>query len=239
MLAGGPAETVDSKLVGEEGGPDVEVGVSPWGSDHRAVVSSFDIEPAPAPDLADADPRVVAQGERVTIRYALAGAGAGREVGVLPRSGDGGKAIETVPVFDGADHLAPMLGTGTLSPGAYRAALLAPDGDVLASSPFWVEARDARPSIELTAEAYAPGERIGVRWRNAPGNKLDYVGIFSADEPSLYDYLGFLYTGARPEGELEFTRADTGRLAPGDYVANLMLDDGYTILASAPFTVGR
>ena len=43
MLAAGPARDGDSsEVVGEEGGPDVEVGVSPWGSDHRAVVSSFD-----------------------------------------------------------------------------------------------------------------------------------------------------------------------------------------------------
>lgn len=241
VLAAGPAEAVTAKLVGEEGGPDVEVGVTPWGSDHRAVASSFDVEPAAAPDLVDPDPRVVTQGDRVTIRYALAGAGAGREVGVIPRWGDGitgGGAVETVPIFDGADHIAPMLGTGTLSPGAYRAALLAPDGQVLASSPFWVEAPDATPTIEVTGSAFAPGEPIGVRWSNAPANKLDYVGIYEAGDPSLYNYLGFLYTGARPEGELEFTRGDTGKLAPGQYVANLMLDDGYTILASAPFTVG-
>lgn len=238
VLAAGPAEAVTAKLVGEEGGPDVEVGVTPWGSDHRAVASSFDVEPAAAPDLVDPDPRVVTQGERVTIRYALAGAGAGREVGVIPRWGDGDQAVETLPIFDGGDHIAPMLGTSTLSPGPYRAALLAPEGDVLASSPFWVQAPDAKPAIDLTSDTYAPGDPIGVRWQDAPANKLDYVGIYEAGNPSLYDYLGFLYTGARPEGELEFTRGDTGKLAPGRYVANLMLDDGYTILASAPFTVG-
>ena len=58
-----------------------------------------------------------------------------------------------------------------------------------------------------------------MRWRNAPGNKLDYVGVFRAGDPSLYDYLGFVYTGARPEGGLELTRADIGKLAPGRYVA--------------------
>jgi len=47
VLAAGPAETVSSEVVGEEGGPDVGVGVSPWGSDHRAVVAEFSAEPAP------------------------------------------------------------------------------------------------------------------------------------------------------------------------------------------------
>ena len=237
VLAAGPSETVDSRLVGEEGGPDVDVGVSPWGSDHRAVVSYFDVEPAPAPDLVDADPRVVTRGERVTLRYALGGTGGGREVGIVPRSG--GDPLATIPIFDGADHIAPMLGTATLAPGRYDAALLDSDAKVLASSPFWVAEPGAEPAIETTSKAYEPGEPIGVSWRNAPGNKLDYVGIFRAGDPSAYDYLGFLYAGARPAGSLEFTRADLGRLAPGRYLAGLMLDDGYTTLASAPFTVGR
>ena len=228
-----------SELVGEEDGPDVDIGVTPWGSDHRAVTSSFDVDPAAAPDLVDADPRVVARGERVTLRYALGGTGAGREVGILPASGGGEDAIATVPIFDGADHIAPMLGTGTLEPGRYRAAAIDADGEILAASPFWVAAPNAKPAIETTSKRFAPGQPIGVSWRNAPGNKLDYVGIFRAGDPSAYDYLGFLYTKARVDGRLSFNQADTGRLQPGRYIASLMLDDGYTTLASAPFRVGR
>ena len=132
-----------------------------------------------------------------------------------------------------------MLGTATLPAGAYEAALFADDGAILASSPFWVQEPGATPSIETTSAGFKPGEPIGVRWRDGTANKLDYVGIFRAGDPNLYDYLGFIYTGARPSGSLEFARSDTGKLAPGRYVANLMLDDGYTIVASAPFTVGR
>ena len=89
ILAAGPSTTVDSRLVGEVGGPDVEVGVSPWGSDHRAVASTFEVEAARAPDLVSASPRVVPRGERLTIRYALGGSGGGREVGVLPADARG------------------------------------------------------------------------------------------------------------------------------------------------------
>jgi endonuclease/exonuclease/phosphatase family metal-dependent hydrolase len=240
VLTAGPTETTDSRLVGEEGGPDVEVGVSPWGSDHRAVASTFSVEPAAAPDLVSADPRVVTQGDRVTLRYALGGAGGGREVGVLAGelgSGSGDHAIETIPVFDGADHVAPMFGTGTLDPGRYRAGLIDGGGELLATSPFWVESRNSRPTIETTKSTYSRREPIGVHWSNAPGNKLDYVGVFEAGDPNLYNYLGFVYTGARPDGSLQLTKSDLGDLPPGRYVANLMLDDGYTILASTPFAV--
>ncbi len=77
-------------------------------------------------------------------------------------------------------------------------------------------------------------------WRNAPGNKLDWIGVYpdAGDDPSLYSYAGFVYTGARPDGSLTLTKADIGTLAPGNYRATLMLDDGYTILAESPFRVG-
>lgn len=235
VLASGPAKTLDSKLVGEEGGPDVDVGVSPWGSDHRAVASTFDVDPAAAPDLVAASPRVVPRGERVTLRYALGGSGGGREVGVLK----GGKPVETIPVYDGADHIAPMLGTEVLEPGRYEAGLIDSDGEVLARSPFWVAGPSGRPQVSTDGKAYAPGEEIEVSWEGAPGNKLDWIGVYPADDPSLYSYAGFVYTGARPSGRLELTRSDVGKLAPGRYRATLMLDDGYTILAEAPFRVGR
>ena len=36
-----PARTLAAKLVGDEGGPDVDIGLDPYGSDHRAVASTF------------------------------------------------------------------------------------------------------------------------------------------------------------------------------------------------------
>ena len=237
VMAAGPSETLDSHLVGEDGGPDVEVGVTPWGSDHRAVASRFEVEPAPAPFLVAADPRVVERGERVTLRYMLAEGGPGREAGILAGA-EGtpeGKPLQTIPIFDASDHIAPMFGTAPLAPGAYRAALLDRGGETLATSPFWVAEPGSEPRVSTAKASYAPGEPVRVRWQDAPANKLDWVGIFPAGDPSVYGYTGFLYTGARPSGSIEFSAADTGRLAPGRYLARLMLDDGYSVLAEAPF----
>ncbi len=41
VYAGGPSKTLDSKLVGEPGGENVDIEFAPWTSDHRAVLSSF------------------------------------------------------------------------------------------------------------------------------------------------------------------------------------------------------
>ena len=46
----GAAETLGTKLVGEAGGPDVDIERDPYPTDHRGVVSTFRVEPAnPAP----------------------------------------------------------------------------------------------------------------------------------------------------------------------------------------------
>ena len=231
----GPATTLASRLVGEPGGPDVDVGV-PWGSDHRAVASSFDVTAAPAPPLAHAEPRVVRRGTPVALRY-IGARGTAKRIGILPARGR--RPIVSLPIADTSDHRAAYFGTAGLRPGAYRAALLT-HGKAIATSRFWVLGRDAAPRIRTSRRVYAPGQPIGLRWSGMPGNKFDWVGIFNARRPlDLYGYLGFSYLGALPTGRVSMTEADLGRLAPGRYVAGLFLDDGYALLARTSFRVAR
>ncbi|MBF6330779.1 endonuclease/exonuclease/phosphatase family protein [Nocardia transvalensis] len=59
VYAAGPSTTLDSKVIaepapaqplpGDFGGPHADVVISPWPSDHRAVASTFQVTPAPAP----------------------------------------------------------------------------------------------------------------------------------------------------------------------------------------------
>jgi endonuclease/exonuclease/phosphatase family metal-dependent hydrolase len=237
VTATGPATTLASRLVGEPGGPDVDVGV-PWGSDHRAVASTFEVTPAEAPPLATAEPRVVRRGTPVTVRYTDAARAPGRRVAVLPARG--GPPIMTLPIYGAADHMAAFFGTAGLHPGAYRAGLVSREGGVLAASRFWVLARDARPRIETSRGVYAPGQPIRLRWSGMPGNRLEWIGIFRA-RPTIdvYGYLGFSYLDALPMGRMTMTTADLGRLPPGRYVAGLFMDDGYAVLARTRFRVKR
>ncbi|HMJ97211.1 MAG TPA: hypothetical protein VK486_15260, partial [Thermoleophilaceae bacterium] len=113
-------------------------------------------------------------------------------------------------------------------------------GHVVASSRFWVLAKDARPQIRTSQRVYAPGDPIQLRWSGMPGNRFDWVGIFKGGRTlDLYGYLGFSYLGALPNGHVSMTNADLGRLAPGRYVAGLFLDDGYGLLARTSFRVKR
>ncbi|MEA2419410.1 MAG: hypothetical protein QOE60_1616 [Thermoleophilaceae bacterium] len=235
VMATGPSTTLSSRLVGETGGPDVDVGIDPWGSDHRAVASTFDATPGAAPPLVSASPRVARVGQTLTIRYTRT-TPRGRRIGILPAHGS--RPIVTLPILDASDHLAGLFGTGSLGAGSYRAALLDRSGAIQASSPFWVLASGAQPRIAPARGSFAAGAPIRLRWRNAPGNKLDWIGIFRAGPLDTYDYLGFSYLGALPHGSVSFAPGDLyTKLKPGRYVAGLFLDDGYSLLARTTFRV--
>jgi hypothetical protein len=111
---------------------------------------------------------------------------------------------------------------------------------VVGASRFWVQGRDARPRIRTSRKVYRPGQPVRLRWSGMPGNKFDWIGIFRA-RPTLdvYSYLGFAYVGALPQGRMTLTTADLGRLPPGRYVAGLLMDDGYALLARTGFKIAR
>ena len=113
VTASGPATTLSSRLVGEPGGPDVDVGV-PWGSDHRAVASTFEVQPAPAPPLAHAEPRVVRRGSTVTIRYMGAG-GPAKRIGIVPARG--GRPLASLPIADTSGPPSGVLRNGRAAAG--------------------------------------------------------------------------------------------------------------------------
>ncbi len=232
------AKAVESRIIGEVGGPDVDIGVDPWPADHRALVTTFEVEPAPTPDLITVEPRLVKPGEVFVIRVATQKQ---EKLGVLGVYAAGAAAdatpITSVPC-DPADHLAAPFGTARLAPGEYLAAVSDANGKRLASIPFWVTDPAALPSVAVAAPSVKSADPIEVTWSAAPGNKFDWIGIYKADEPDLYSYLAYLYTNATVAGTVTFKTEDFGEaLPPGEYEARLLRDDAYVELAIARFTV--
>lgn len=73
------------------------------------------------------------------------------------------------------------------------------------------------------------------------GLALGLIGIYPRDgDPFVDDYLYYVYTGQSVAGSVVIDENGEGEwpLAAGAYDAHYLLDDGYTSLASAPFTVG-
>jgi hypothetical protein len=82
------------------------------------------------------------------------------------------------------------------------------------------------------------GDPLTVSWTGAPGLKFDWIGVYAAGDPNLYNYLAFANTGATLDGSMTLTPdLYYEALAPGEYKLRLMSDDHYVVLAEAEFTV--
>ncbi len=238
----GNATTLASQILGPAGGPDVDIPVSPWPSDHLAVVSTFRVTPAAAPAMLSLDRRAVTIGDPLPVRF-NGPSGDGRldsgSVVLVARAAAAADALAKMPTNNGTDRNSVIVfGSASLQPGAYDALLLDAEGKELARAPIHVLARDAPPEVSTDKDDYEPGEPITVSWKNAPGNRFDWIGLYKAGDPDLYNYIAFIYTGAAIDGSVLFDEAAIGAALEGDdYEARLMRDDAYMLLTARRFTV--
>jgi endonuclease/exonuclease/phosphatase family metal-dependent hydrolase len=225
VLSAGPAQAVESRVVGEAGYEGSDIALPQWPSDHRAVVSTFQVTPAQTDFLA-VESRRLEQGEAQVVRFHSE---SDTELVVRPAG--------EVSIGDGRATIA----TESLLPGRYEVAL----GDAVAE--FWLYEHGSDTSISTSKDTYRAGKPIRVSWENAPGMKFDWIGVFpagdGADNPHAEscdtgycgngNYLLYEYTGATVEGSTTIRP-----LRPGRYDVRLLLDDGYQRAAiSEPFEV--
>jgi len=240
VYSSGPATVVDSKTVGEsaEGPSKADLVVEAWPSDHRAVVSTFEIDPAPMPYRVVVDPATVQPGDLITVRVATQTREDKGVVGIFRADKPEQDAITSQPPQDG-DQLTATFGTVRLRPGRYIAAYADSAGKRLASTEFEVRPSQ-KPRIQVTNTAVNPGDPIEVTWRAATGSKFDWIGLYDADEPNLSAYLARLGTDAAVKGQAAFTFKSPGdNLQPGKYEVRLMQAGGYVELANAKFVVSN
>ncbi len=226
-----------AEIWGEPGNPDVDRSFAPWPSDHRAVIVDLSVTPVAAPAMIAVEPRLVAEGGTFLVRGYLPG-DAGWGVWIVPRGGDAAKDIVTsVEGLTATWNRAFRLSTLGLTPGPWDAVLIDSNGAERGRTRFSVLADGGRPAISVASSTVKTGDPMVVSWSGAPGLKYDWIGVFAAGDPNVYNYLAFAYTGAVLDGSMELTPDlyyDT--LAPGDYVLRLMSDDHYVVLAETPFT---
>lgn len=232
VFAAGPAKTLDSRVVGEAGGPFTDIPVSPWPSDHRAVVSTFEAVPAVAPALIAASPRLVEEGGIVLLRTWDPHGPAWTAL-VARRGGGPGQALTGVRDMPHDYQRTIPVSTVGLAPGDYDALLVDEDGSVLRRSAFTIAPPGAEPAIEAPDARVPLGAPIRVRWRNAPGALRDWIGLYRAGETDVSQYLAFVYTEAAFSGEASVLQEPGGKaLEPGAYELRLLHDESYVVLAS-------
>jgi hypothetical protein len=205
------------------------------------VRSSFDVIPGTPPVFAAAMPRLVDEGDDVTVAYHAPGA-AGERIVVVPAGGD--------PASDEIDGQATPAGqptdgtvafsTGALAPGSYEAVLVDAGDAPLSRGPFWVHDPGAPPEIATTQWSFDVGESIDVTWTLAPGNRFDWIGVYARDaDPLIAYYKGYIYTGATVEGSGSLGDASVGAwpLPPGRYTVYYLVNDSYRQVASDDFVI--
>ena len=232
------ATVLDSAVVGESGNPDVDVPVTPWPSDHRAVVSKISVVPMQAPALIAVEPRPVVEGQPFLIRANVPGRG--DWTGIVTRRG-GDPVRDRLTGVEGVgfwERPTIKLSTLGLVPGKYDAVLLDRQDRELVRTRFSVLGRDAKPAIKALKPVIRQGDPIEAAWSDAPGLRFDWIGIYRRGDANVYNYLGFVTTGARHEGEISIgSEALSEPLLPGNYELRLLQDDSYVVLADARFTV--
>lgn len=108
-----------------------------------------------------------------------------------------------------------------------------------------------QPQLRVMKPLLASGEPIEIEWRNAPGNRFDWIALYPEATVTAHDYyrpevktsyLTYAYTRGKRSGHLQLNHQSKGEgwpLKPGKYKIHLLLDDGYTSLASASIEITR
>ncbi len=239
VYSAGPAKAIDSKVVGERSAEkpgQVDIGIDGWPSDHRAVVSTFAIDPAAMPDMVMVDPAIVEPGDLITVRVVARKRDDKGVVGIFRADKPDAMPITSQPPQDGEQPTATF-GSLRLRPGKYVAAYADSAGKRIASTEFQIRS-SPKPRIRVKNDGIKPGDPIEVTWRAAPGNRLDWIGLYKADEPDLSAYLARLDANTTRDGQGTFTFEAFGdNLQPGQYEARLMQAGGYVELANTKFLV--
>ncbi|MEI6724980.1 MAG: endonuclease/exonuclease/phosphatase family protein [Actinomycetes bacterium] len=258
VYTAGPSKVVKSEIVGEEGDPAVSISVTPWPSDHRAVVSTFAVVPGRMPVMVATNKLLLRQGEPLVVTFHSPGLGG--ETVAITRPADT-YAVTPTPALasqragtTGVTNGEVTFDTAELPATTLVVELRSGSGKVLAQAPVWVARKGAKVQLILSHPSYKAGAPIVLGWRNAPANRWDWVGVYkaSAADPSTDSYLIWQYSGGAEAGSVHgmpagtmvldggsATQGSPWPLPPGKYVAYYLLADAYTAVAKASFTVTK
>ena len=249
VYAGGPVTTTSSQLVGEPGGPNVDIEYRPWTSDHRAVLSTFEVTPVALRQTVSLDRRLLTEGEDLGVLYNSPDA-ADPTLSIVPEGGSVDDALESTTV-DGTSG-DTTFSTADLEPAGYDIVMSDSDGTELERNSFWVRSKENDVTLSTDKDVYEVGEPIELSWDDGPANRWDWIGVFDADapDPKQDDYLLWGYTGGHEAGALPPTvygsmtlgpdsQGSPWPLPPGDYVIHYLLADQYNSAGSIEVTVEK
>jgi len=236
VWAAGAAEPLESQVVGESRA-NADIVIQPYPTDHRGVVSTFLVTPAPAPVF------VAAAGERSRLGMSL-------DV-TFHTPGDPGEQVALVAVGsttpsaelptgpDGTTDRTLTFDTTGLEQGSYDVVLYDGAGVELARDGVVLVEEAQPPVITVTDDTLEGDQALEVAWSFAPGNRYDWLGVFRAGiSAKVGSIKAWRYMDARIEGSAPGARgAGPWPLPAGEYEVRICLDDSYRCRVSTGFTV--
>ncbi|MEO8328876.1 MAG: hypothetical protein ABI586_02615, partial [Candidatus Nanopelagicales bacterium] len=240
MFVSDAIEPKSMKVVGEEQSPMSDITVTPWPTDHRALVAQLQIQSGAAPTLVSIDRQCSPAGDERLLRYEASDADAAH-IEVFPASSGAHDPVVTI-ALDGPTRGAVQLSTARIPPGTYDIVLVNSENGELARARFWLTGAGASPRLALDKTMYRSGELIEASWTYGPGNKSDWIGVYErgADPRSAKSPI-WEYIDGRVEGGFtfnEYVRPRRWPLSAGEYSVYLMQDDSRIKLAQADFAIG-
>lgn len=236
VYAGGPVITVDSSLVGEPGGSDVDLSFDPWTSDHRAVLSALLVTPVSLPTTVSLDRRMLTVGETLDISYHAPG-NSRISIVIVPDS-DEVSPVTEFSLNAGSGEF--NFDTSLVDPGGYTVIMHDMELRELARNSFYIRPLQTRVEITSDKSTYKAGEPIKVTWNTGPANRWDWIAVYrktevdvSEDNLLIWGYTGGHDSGVIPPkvfGQLTLGEKSQGSpwpLPAGAYRIHYLLTDQY------------
>ncbi len=229
----GPARVTNSRVVGEPEATVTDIAISPWPSDHRALISDFAAEPLPVPVFIALEQRVVRPDTQAVVRYNNT-----TDSGYIEASRIDDESMQGTRI-----DLTTQRGQVTLPgiahvDGEYRILLHDAAGAIASENRYWYQGDALQPRLVVKQESADCETGLVAKWNNAPGHRYDWLGVFGPDDS---EPRAWLHIDAAIDGEVCLdanSLTGTWPSPPGRYVLRLMLDDSYQLLAeSATFQI--
>jgi exonuclease III len=225
----GPAKTISSECIGPCGTTSSHL---PWPSDHCALVSTFDIAPCHEPIFVAVNKRLISIGERLSVSYNAPHL-PGQKI-VIICLGKNPQQVATNQI-NHEFHGTFQFSTEGWSGHSYEVQLLDNSGAIISKIPFFMKAPDEQTTLSVKKRVFDYKEPIVVHWRNGPGNRWDWIGIFKVDHNSEEEMIR-IYTETEIKGRCKFN-AHSWSLPPGRYKAGYFIDESSMEIAQVQFTI--
>jgi endonuclease/exonuclease/phosphatase family metal-dependent hydrolase len=233
----GEEKIIDTKILGEMNGPDVDLSVNPFPSDHRGVIIDCVIQSKPAPNYIQTKNRILNFDDSIDLNY---NSNLKESLNIILKDSSG-RIIFSINNVSSSNNLIHV-NIPDQCVGKIQVQLLCKDS-IIALSDFWrLEAVKFQPTLLVTKNIFLVNEPITVNWKSSPGDRFDWIAVYPqmANTKSDYGlthqqshYLIYKYTMSEVSGSLSLdslSKGDHWPLPAGEYQIHLLSDDGFTSL---------